>query len=69
MSKNDNVTIKQKMNQLNDLVKWFDSEEFSLETATDKFAEAEKLATEIEKDLAGFKNEITVLKERFDRAA
>jgi exodeoxyribonuclease VII small subunit len=60
-------TIQDKIAELNQQVAWFDSDEFELEKAVDKFSEAEKLAEEIEQDLTGLKNEITVLKQKFDK--
>lgn len=54
------------MTKLGELVAWFEGEEFELEAALDKYKEAEKLADEIEKDLSGLKNEITVLEQKFD---
>jgi len=62
----ENKSISEKMTKLGELVAWFEGEEFELETALDKYKEAEKLADEIEKDLSGLKNEITVLKQKFD---
>lgn len=59
-------SVSEKMTELSELVSWFESDEFQLETALDKYKEAEKLATDIEKDLTGLKNEITVLKQKFD---
>ena len=61
-----NKTIQQKIGELDELVAWFDSDEFTLETALEKFKTAEKLAEEIEHDLGDLKNEITVVKQRFD---
>lgn len=61
-----NKTIQEKMNELATQVAWFDSDEFSLEAAIEHFAAAEKLADEIEKELTTLKNDITVLKQRFD---
>jgi len=55
------------MVELNGLVSWFQGEEFSLEAAVEKFETAEKLAAEIEHDLQKLKNDITVVKQRFDR--
>lgn len=66
MSKPNNV-LGEKMAQLDEIVAWFDSEAFSLELAMQRCQEAEKLAAEIDAELASFKNEITVLKERFDQ--
>lgn len=66
MSKNDNKSVAEKMDELSALVAWFESDEFELETAMEKYKTAEQLANEIEKDLSGLKNEITVLKTKFD---
>lgn len=60
-------TVQAKLALLNEKVAWFDSDEFELEQAIDKFAEAEKLAEEIEADLTSLKNEITILKKKFDQ--
>ena len=67
MSKTDNTkTIAEKMEELGNLVSWFESDEFELEQAIDNYKQAEKLADEIEHDLSELKNEVTVLKMRFD---
>lgn len=61
-----NESISEKTTRLSELVAWFDSAEFNLELALDKFKEAEKLALEIEKDLSSLKNEIEIVKQKFD---
>jgi len=61
-------SIAEKTVKLDELVSWFDGNEFELEQALDKFKEAEKLATEIEHDLQALKNEVTIVKKRFDEA-
>lgn len=61
-------TIQEKTAELNDLVSWFDSDEFTLEMALDKFKQAEALAGEIEKDLGAFQNDIQVVKQKFDES-
>jgi len=66
MSAKNNLTISEKTIQLNELVSWFDSENFELEAALDKFAAAEKLASEIEADLLAMKNNISIVKKKFD---
>jgi len=68
MTKNENKTIQEKITALEGLVAWFDSDEFTLEIALDKFKEAEKLASEIETDLSQLKNDIEVVKQKFDQA-
>lgn len=57
------------MQQLETMVAWFDSDEFSLEQAMDTYKKAEKLAAEIDQELSEYKNEISVLKKKFDQAA
>ncbi len=61
-----NKSIQDKTNELTELVAWFDSDEFTLELALDKFKQAEELAIEIEKDLLELKNEIQIVKKKFD---
>ncbi len=70
MSKTENTkpTITQKIDQLNQAVEWFYSDDFSLENATEKYQAAIALATEIEKDLKDLKNKITVLDQDFTKA-
>ena len=65
MSKS-NPTIQEKTAKLSELTAWFDSEDFVLEQALDKFKEAEALAKEIEIDLTTLKNEITLIKQSFN---
>jgi exodeoxyribonuclease VII small subunit len=65
MSK-ENKSIQEKIAELSKLVEWFDSDDFVLETAIDKFKEAESLAETIEGDLKALKNDIQVIKQKFD---
>lgn len=66
MSKS-NPTIQEKTQQLEELVAWFDSDDFVLEQALDRFKAAEKLAIDIEADLTTLKNDIEVVKQKFDQ--
>lgn len=68
MSK-QNKTIAEMRAELGELLAWFESDEFSVEMASEKFTEAEKLAIDIERELMEAKNTITVLKRRFDEAS
>lgn len=65
MSK-QNKTIADKRTELAELLAWFESDDFSIEQAVEKFQAAEKLAEQIESELLEYKNTITVLKQRFD---
>ena len=49
MSEQNNETVQGKLSKLSELVTWFQSPEFKLEDAFDKFKQAEVLAEEIEK--------------------
>lgn len=60
-----NKTIQDKLAELNQMVAWFDSEDFQLEEALERFSQAQKLAEGIEKDLVELKNEVVVLKQNF----
>jgi exonuclease VII small subunit len=60
-------SVSEKTAKLTRLVEWFDGSDFKLELALDKFKEAEKLALEIEKDLLSLKNEIEIVKQKFDK--
>jgi len=59
-------TVQEKLTELSALVGWFQGSNFQLETALDKFKEAEALADNIEKELTKLKNDITIVKKRFD---
>ena len=63
----ENKTIQEQMNELRELVAWFEGDEFEFELAMGKFAEAEKLASNIRQKLAEMKNEIVVLEQKFDK--
>jgi exodeoxyribonuclease VII small subunit len=64
-----NKTVQEKMSELSELVAWFQSPAFKLEEAVTKYKQAEALAEEIEKDLTKLKNDIEVVKKKFDGAA
>lgn len=59
--------IQAKMTQLDELLAWFDSNDFVLEEAVERFGEAQKLASAIEEELGVIKNNITVVSEDFSR--
>lgn len=61
-----NKSIQDKTADLEKVVAWFNSDEFSLEEAINQFKRAEEMATDIEKDLLLLKNEIEVIKQKFD---
>jgi exonuclease VII small subunit len=64
-----NKTVQEKLSELSEMVGWFQGASFRLEEAVDKFKAAEKLAEDIEKDLTKLKNDIKVVKKKFDSEA
>lgn len=65
MSDKNNTTIATKLAQLDELVAWFEGDEFDLEQALEKFAEAESLTKAIQEELGEFKNKINLIKHDF----
>ena len=68
MTAKDKAGIAEKMKQLDEMVAWFDGEDFALEAALDKYKEAKALADEIEHDLTELENTISVIGHQFDKA-
>lgn len=68
LKKSDTKTISQQLEAFEQLVAWFDTDEFSLQEALVKFEQAEALAKEIESELSTIKNSVEVLKTKFDQA-
>lgn len=67
MTKNKPTNITDTLARFDAMIEWFQSEEFSIEQAPAKLAEVDALATKIETQLTGLKNDITVLKQKFDQ--
>lgn len=58
MNTSKTKTIEEKIAELEKLVAWFDSDEFELEQAMEKYESARNLAADIEQDIAALKNTI-----------
>lgn len=65
MSKDSTPTIKAKSAQLDEIIAWFEGDDFELEQASAKLQEAAKLAKEIEHDLGKVANDIRQVKQSF----
>lgn len=63
--KTNEKTIEQMMAELNERIAWFQSEDFNLDEAKQRFVEARQLAKDIMAALDGMQHEITVLSEDF----
>ena len=61
-----NKTVAEKTEELTKLIAWFDSDDFELEQAMEKFKEAKLLSADIELSLNSLKNDIDVIKQKFD---
>lgn len=64
MTKSD-VTVQGKIAQLDEMVAWFEGDDFQLEQASAKLKEAAKLAVDIERDLNKVANDIQEVKKSF----
>lgn len=65
MKKND---IQSKIEELDKMIEWFESDQFSINDALIKYEKAEILAGEIKTELNEIKNKVTVIKKRFDES-
>ena len=65
MSREDE-TLKELMAEFEQVVGWFDSDELDIEDATKKFEEGAELAELIKARLEEAKNEIEIVKKKFD---
>ena len=63
--KTNEKTIEQMMAELNERIAWFQSEDFNLDEAKQRFTEARQLAKDITAVLDDMQHDITVLSEDF----
>ena len=59
--------IREKLDELSQIVAAFDRDDLSVEDALAQFEKGSKLAEDVEDQLKELKTKITVLKERFDK--
>lgn len=58
-------TIAEKIERLELILAWFESEEITVEEAMEKYEQALGLAKELEDDLVAAKNKVEVINQRF----
>lgn len=58
-------TIAEKIEALEAILAWFESEEITVEEAMEKYEQALELAKELEANLAAAKNKVEVIKRKF----
>jgi exodeoxyribonuclease VII small subunit len=57
--------LSDQLRELDELIAWFDQDDFDLDEALKRFDEGVKLTEAIEERLGKLENKITVLKQRF----
>ena len=59
------MSLQEKMSKLDEMIEWFEGENFELEKAVEKYKQAERMAEEIAEDLKTLKNEVSVVSKNF----
>lgn len=66
MSVQSNSTTSEKIEKLEALLAWFESEEITIEEALVKYEQALQLSKELEAQLTNAKNKVEVIKKKFN---
>lgn len=66
MSKENNQTLQELTAEFDEIVAWFDQDDFDVERALEKYQQAHAIAEKIKQKLETIENKITVLKKSFD---
>ena len=59
----DNRSLREQMEQLEEILAWFDSDEFELEAAVERYQQAARVAEQIDRRLTEIKNKVTIITE------
>lgn len=59
----DNRSLREQMEQLEEILAWFDSDEFELEAAVERYQQAARVAERIDQRLREIKNKVTIITE------
>ncbi len=59
----DNRLLREQMEQLEEILAWFDSDEFELEAAVERYQQAARVAEQIDQRLREIKNKVTIITE------
>ncbi len=65
MSATNPKTVSEKLEKLEALLAWFESEEITVEEALTKYEEALILSKELEAQLQNVKNQVEIIKKKF----
>lgn len=66
MSQTKNKSINSRLQELEAVLAWFDSDDIDLDEALDKFETGSQIVSDIRERLNEVHNKITVLEKRFD---
>lgn len=66
MSVNSHKTIAEKLEELESLLVWFESEEITVEESLIKYEQALELSQELQAQLENAKNQVEVIKKKFN---
>lgn len=66
MSQKNEQTLQELTARFEELVAWFEQDDFDVEQALEKYEQAHAVAGEIKKRLDAVENKITVLQKSFD---
>lgn len=56
-----------KLEELQELVRWFESDEMDIDMAMEKYKEVKKLAADIETSLAEIEGQVKVVRDEFEQ--
>lgn len=59
------TSIADKIEKLEELLQWFESEDITVEDSLKKYEDALKLSKELEADLQAAKNQVEIIKKKF----
>ena len=59
----DDRSLREQMEQLEEILAWFDSDEFELEAAVERYQQAARVAEQIDQRLTEIKNKVTIITE------
>ena len=62
-SQTSNPSLREQMEQLEEILAWFDSDEFELEAAVERYQQAARVAEQIDQRLTEIKNKVTIITE------
>ena len=66
MKDDKSVSISKRMEELEEKMNWFKGDEFTLDEAAERYAEVERMASEIEEILMEMQNSVELIQKKFD---